>query len=37
VYDAEAIAAGAVEPKAHSSEDFIFKASGIEQRYVIDK
>mgnify|MGYP000185451009 CR=1 FL=1 len=37
MYDAEAIAAGAVEPKAHSSEDFIFKASGIEQRYVIDK
>jgi beta-ketodecanoyl-[acyl-carrier-protein] synthase len=35
--NAEAIAAGAVEPKAHSSEDFIFKASGIEQRYVIDK
>lgn len=31
------IAAGDVESKAHSSEDFIFKASGIEQRYVIDK
>jgi beta-ketodecanoyl-[acyl-carrier-protein] synthase len=35
--NAEGIAAGTVEPKAHSSEDFIFKASGIEQRYVIDK
>lgn len=40
LYNAEnaaAIEAGKVEPKAHSSEEFIFKASGIEQRYVIDK
>jgi beta-ketodecanoyl-[acyl-carrier-protein] synthase len=35
--NAGAIAAGTVDAKAHSSEDFIFKASGIEQRYVIDK
>lgn len=35
--NAEAIAAGDLPAKAHSSEDFIFKASGIEQRYVIDK
>jgi beta-ketodecanoyl-[acyl-carrier-protein] synthase len=34
---ADEIAAGTVIPKDHSSEDFIFKASGIEQRYVIDK
>jgi beta-ketodecanoyl-[acyl-carrier-protein] synthase len=34
---APAIAAGDMPAKAHSSEDFIFKASGIEQRYVIDK
>jgi beta-ketodecanoyl-[acyl-carrier-protein] synthase len=34
---AEAIAAGEVEAKEHSSEDFIVKASGIEQRYVMDK
>ena len=34
---AEAIAAGEVEAKAHSSEEFIVKASGIEQRYVMDK
>ncbi|WP_050930442.1 beta-ketoacyl-ACP synthase III [Aestuariivita boseongensis] len=34
---AEAIAAGEVEAKEHSSEDFIVKASGIEQRYVLDK
>ncbi|MEM8576824.1 MAG: beta-ketoacyl-ACP synthase III [Pseudomonadota bacterium] len=34
---AEAISAGEVEAKAHSSEEFILKASGIEQRYVIDK
>ncbi len=34
---ADAIAAGDVEAKEHSSEDFIVKASGIEQRYVIDK
>lgn len=35
--NAEAIAAGTIEAKDHSSEEFIFKASGIEQRYVIDK
>jgi beta-ketodecanoyl-[acyl-carrier-protein] synthase len=35
--NADAIAARAVDAKAHSSEGFIFKASGIEQRYVIDK
>ncbi len=35
--NAAAIAAGEVEAKEHSSEDFIVKASGIEQRYVIDK
>ena len=35
--NAEAIAAGKLEPKAHSSEEFIVKASGIEQRYVMDK
>ena len=34
---AEAIAAGEVEAKAHSSSEFITAASGIEQRYVIDK
>ena len=40
IYNAEhadAIAAGTVTAKDHSSEEFIFKASGIEQRYVIDK
>jgi beta-ketodecanoyl-[acyl-carrier-protein] synthase len=31
------IAAGTLEPKAHSSEEFIVKASGIERRYVLDK
>tara|TARA_R110002049_G_scaffold29972_4_gene102124 strand:- start:39995 stop:41119 length:1125 start_codon:yes stop_codon:yes gene_type:complete len=31
------IAAGTIEPKPHSSEEFILKASGIEQRYVVDK
>ncbi|WP_435988569.1 beta-ketoacyl-ACP synthase III [Sulfitobacter sp. SH24] len=35
--NAEAIEAGKVEAKAHSSEEFIVKASGIEQRYVMDK
>lgn len=35
--NAEAIAAGEVKPMAHSSEEFIFKASGINQRYVMDK
>ena len=34
---ADAIAAGEVEAKAHSSADFIFAASGIEQRYVLEK
>ena len=33
----DAIAAGEVEAKAHSSEEFIYKASGIERRYVMDK
>jgi beta-ketodecanoyl-[acyl-carrier-protein] synthase len=32
---ADAIAAGTVAAKDHSSSDFIFKASGIEQRYVL--
>ncbi|APX17597.1 beta-ketoacyl-ACP synthase III [Phaeobacter inhibens] len=35
--NAKAIAAGEMEPLAHSSEEFILKASGIEQRYVMDK
>ncbi|AEI94657.1 beta-ketoacyl-ACP synthase III [Roseobacter litoralis] len=35
--NAAAIAAGEVPAKEHSSEDFIVKASGIKQRYVIDK
>ncbi|WP_299604240.1 beta-ketoacyl-ACP synthase III [uncultured Tateyamaria sp.] len=34
---ADAIAAGEVDPKDHSSEEFIIKASGIERRYVMDK
>jgi beta-ketodecanoyl-[acyl-carrier-protein] synthase len=34
---AAAIAAGEVEAKAHSSSEFILAASGIEQRYVMDK
>lgn len=34
---ADGIAAGTTEAKDHSSEDFIFKASGIEQRYVMVK
>lgn len=34
---AAAIAAGTLEAKAHSSTDFILKASGIEQRHVLDK
>ncbi|WP_282052582.1 beta-ketoacyl-ACP synthase III [Phaeobacter inhibens] len=37
VENAKAIAAGEMEPLAHSSEEFILKASGIEQRYVMDK
>jgi beta-ketodecanoyl-[acyl-carrier-protein] synthase len=32
-----AIAAGDIEPLAHSSVDFIEKASGIESRYVLSK
>lgn len=35
--NAEAIAAGDMEAKAHSSTEFITAASGIEQRYVLDK
>lgn len=34
---ADEIAAGEVTAKEYSSEEFIVKASGIEQRYVIDK
>ena len=34
---AEAIAAGEREPLEYSNEEFIFKASGILQRYVMDK
>ncbi|MFS4436669.1 beta-ketoacyl-ACP synthase III [Paracoccaceae bacterium GXU_MW_L88] len=35
--NAEAIEAGEIEAKAHSSVEFIVKASGIESRYVMDK
>ena len=35
--NADAIAAGDMEPMQHSSEEFILKASGIENRYVMDK
>jgi len=35
--NADAIAAGEMAPMGHSSEDFIFQASGIERRYVMDK
>ncbi|MEM9127816.1 MAG: beta-ketoacyl-ACP synthase III [Pseudomonadota bacterium] len=35
--NAKAIAAGKIEPLAHSSEEFIVKASGIENRFVMDK
>ncbi|MEQ9694853.1 beta-ketoacyl-ACP synthase III [Shimia sp. SDUM112013] len=35
--NADAIAAGEVEPMQHSSSAFIVQASGIEQRYVMDK
>ncbi|WP_120632043.1 beta-ketoacyl-ACP synthase III [Ruegeria sp. EL01] len=35
--NAEAIAAGTMEPLQHSSEEFILKASGIQNRYVMDK
>ena len=34
---AQAIAAGTREPLVHSSVEFIEKASGIKQRYVIEK
>ena len=34
---AEAIEAGEREPIEHSNEEFIFKASGIERRHVMDK
>jgi beta-ketodecanoyl-[acyl-carrier-protein] synthase len=34
---ADQIAAGEIDAKEHSSSEFIFKASGIEQRYVLDK
>jgi beta-ketodecanoyl-[acyl-carrier-protein] synthase len=34
---ADAIAAGELDAKGYSSEAFIIKASGIEQRYVMDK
>lgn len=33
----QAIAAGKLEPLAYSSEEFILKASGIEQRHVVNK
>jgi beta-ketodecanoyl-[acyl-carrier-protein] synthase len=35
--NAEAIAVGEMDPLQHSSEEFILKASGIHQRYVMDK
>ena len=35
--NAAQIDAGKIEAKSHSSEEFIFKASGINSRYVIDK
>lgn len=35
--NAAAIEAGVVEAKAHSSSEFIVAASGIENRYVLDK
>lgn len=35
--NAEAIAAGDLEAKSHSSAPFIHKASGIESRFVMDK
>ncbi|MCI5112031.1 MAG: beta-ketoacyl-ACP synthase III [Marivita sp.] len=37
VENAEAIAAGEMAPVPQSSADFILSASGIEQRYVMDK
>jgi len=35
--NADKIAAGDLPAKDYSSEEFIFKASGINQRYVLDK
>ena len=35
--NAQAIAAGEMEPVPHSSADFIYAASGIERRYVLNK
>ena len=35
--NSQAIEAGLVAPKEHSSTDFIVAASGIEKRYVLDK
>ncbi|WP_416884339.1 beta-ketoacyl-ACP synthase III [Marivita sp.] len=35
--NADAIASGEMEPVPHSSADFIVSASGIEQRFVMDK
>lgn len=35
--NADEISAGRMEPMQHSSEEFILKASGIENRYVMDK
>ncbi|UWQ14507.1 beta-ketoacyl-ACP synthase III [Aliiroseovarius sp. M344] len=35
--NADAIAAGELQPVGHSSEEFIVSASGIHQRYVMDK
>ena len=35
--NADAIAAGEIEAIPHSSADFIVAASGIENRYVLDK
>lgn len=35
--NAEAIEAGELEAKAHSSSEFIMAASGIEQRHVVEK
>jgi beta-ketodecanoyl-[acyl-carrier-protein] synthase len=37
VENAAQIEAGEIDAKTHSSEEFIFKASGINSRYVIDK
>jgi beta-ketodecanoyl-[acyl-carrier-protein] synthase len=33
----QAIAAGDLDPLKHSSEEFIYKASGIESRHVVNK